>query len=83
MTTPLSETAQRLVDEALRLPESERVAVWTALGATLPEEGELEPNAEFLAEIRRRRDRYLRGETKGVTFEELKARIEAKRAAGV
>ena len=69
-----SETAQKLVNEALKLSDEDREAVAEALFESLPAE-EVPFDDELLASALRRSERMRRGEVKGLTVEELKAKV--------
>jgi putative addiction module component (TIGR02574 family) len=76
-------TREALLQEALRLPRTERADVAAELLASLDEE--LADNLEeveraWAAEIERRARRVLAGESAGVPWEQLRERIEGRLA---
>jgi putative addiction module component (TIGR02574 family) len=70
-TTP----AQRVLTDAMRLSEDERLDVATELLASLegPEDG-VDDDA-WLAEVRRRAERVERGESQSVSWDEAKRQV--------
>ena len=77
-------TRQALLEEALKLPHSERADVAAELLASLDGGPETDDPDEieraWTSEIERRARRALAGETAGVAWEEVKQRIERRLA---
>ncbi len=72
----MTKTAQRILADAMRLPQGERAAVASSLLETLepPAASDGPPHEEWLAEVERRARAALDGRP-GVSWEEGKARI--------
>ncbi len=67
--------ARKILDEALALPAEERAALVDALSASL-EPAELSP--EWHAELRRRIEAIESGEATLVSWDDVRARLQAK-----
>ncbi len=68
----MSKTAQRLLDQALRLDVSERAELAAELLASLDGEPEEDVEAAWAAEIRRRAERARSGEDSGRPWAEVR-----------
>lgn len=70
----MTQLADRILEDALTLPERQRVQMASELLASVkPPLDLLEENSpEFVAEIQRRADAVLRGESESVSWEEAK-----------
>ena len=76
-------TREALLQEALKLPHTERADVAAELLASLdeePAENLEEVEGAWAAEIERRARRVLAGESAGVPWEQVKERIEGRLA---
>ena len=76
-------TREALLQEALKLPHTERADVAAELLASLdeaPAENLEEVERAWAAEIERRARRVLAGESAGVPWEQVKERIEGRLA---
>jgi putative addiction module component (TIGR02574 family) len=69
-------TSRRLLEEALQLPEVDRVHLAAELLASVDGPDEL-TDAEWLEELRRRADRVRRGESKGRPWSTVRAELLA------
>jgi putative addiction module component (TIGR02574 family) len=67
--------ARKILEDAMALSRDERAALARELLASL--DGEPDPGAEaaWAAEIKRRVERFRAGESKGIPWEEVKARL--------
>lgn len=65
----------KILEEALALPESERAHVAAALIASLDEGDDPDAAAAWTAELERRARRVLSGESQGIPWEDVRARI--------
>lgn len=74
----MTQLADRILKDALTLPERQRVQIaWELLESVKPPLDLLEEDSpEFVAEIHRRADAVLRGESKSVSWEEEKRIVE-------
>lgn len=73
---PPSTAAKQVLEQALALPEAERVLLVAELAASLP--GEEESDPEVLAELERRLDRHRQGVSVGRPWAEVRSEIEAR-----
>jgi putative addiction module component (TIGR02574 family) len=71
------EAAQRILAEALALPEGERANVAAELLASLASD-ESVGDEEWMAELERRADRFRRGEQKGIPWNQVQTKILAE-----
>lgn len=78
MPKPLGEPARRWLQQALALPDEERLRLAEELAASLPDEPE---DPAVLEELERRFARYERGETHARPWGEVMDEIEARRRA--
>jgi putative addiction module component (TIGR02574 family) len=77
----MTSRAQELLREALTLPTDERADVAAELLASLDEAGAEDPaqvEAAWAAEIERRARRVMAGESQGIPWEDVRARVEAE-----
>jgi hypothetical protein len=74
----VTSAAKKVLDEALALPVEERRKVTWALLDALPPETADEIEAAWLEEVRRRVDRFERGEAQAVDGQEALRALEAK-----
>lgn len=70
--------AEKLLRDALGLPSSDRAKVAAALLASLDEGEDSDADAAWAAEIDRRVDRVLAGESRSAPWEEVRARLLAR-----
>ncbi len=76
----MHDEARHVVEEALKLPVAERAEVIAALIASIEGEADEDAEAAWAAEIERRADRALCGESKGTDWATARAEIESRRA---
>ena len=77
----MTSRAQELLREALTLPVDERADVAAELLASLDESGTEDPaevEAAWAAEIERRARRVMAGESRGISWDEVRSRAEAE-----
>jgi putative addiction module component (TIGR02574 family) len=77
----MSSRAQDVLRDALALPVDERADVAAELLASLDESGTEDPaevEAAWAAEIERRARRVMSGESRGIPWEDVRARAEAE-----
>jgi len=74
----MGEAAKRLLKEALELPEAERAELAAELMASFDGEPDPDVEAAWAVEIERRAARVLSGESEGVPWDEVRARIESE-----
>ena len=70
--------AQELLAEVLKLPLPERAALAAEVLASMDGEDDSDVEAAWLAEIERRGRRVLAGESQGIPWEQVSARIEER-----
>ena len=70
--------ARKIIAEALALPTGERARVAAALIASLDEREDRDVEEVSAAEIERRADRVLAGESRGAPWEEVRERLLAR-----
>ena len=75
----MSNAARLVLEEALRLPIAERGTVAAELLASMDGEPDADADQAWVAEIERRAERALRGESQGQDWAAVRADIEAKR----
>jgi len=68
----MKQTAQKVLDDALRLPEAERMHVVERLLAELDGEADDDADAAWAAEIERRAGQIERGEVQAVSWTQVK-----------
>lgn len=76
----MSERARHVLDEALRLPLTERAKLAAELLASVDGEPDADAEAAWALEIERRAERALSGESQGKDWPIVRAEIEAKRS---
>ncbi len=69
--------ANRILKDALLLPEEQREEVVHGLLRSFKSVEEIEIEEEMLEEIRRRVDSFERGESEGIPWEEVRASVES------
>ena len=74
----MSNTARQIIEEALRLPLDERATVVAELIASIDSEPDADAEQAWAAEIERRADRALRGESVGRDWTSVRAELEAR-----
>ncbi len=74
----MSTDARHLLEEALRLPVSERAAVAAELIASVDGEPDADAETAWAAEIERRATRAVRGESTGRDWDAALGEVEAK-----
>ncbi len=79
MLTFMSNTARNVIEDALRLSIAERATVVTELLASIDGEPEADARAAWAAEIERRAQRALRGESVGTDWDAVRTEVEKKR----
>ena len=72
--SPMSKVPDDILNDAMRLPTTERAALAAALLASLDGEPEEEVEAAWAAEIQRRVERVRSGKAKGKPWPEVRAR---------
>jgi len=72
-----SESARRILEAALELPEAERANVAAELMASLPS-NELDGDQAWLTELERRAEAFRRGEIEGTPWDQVERRIRAE-----
>jgi putative addiction module component (TIGR02574 family) len=75
----MSDEARHLIEQALNLPVQERAKVISELLASLDEGSDSDADAAWAAEIERRAERALRGESQGKDWDVVLAELEAGR----
>jgi putative addiction module component (TIGR02574 family) len=75
----MSDEARHVLDEALRLPVAERAKLAAELLASVDGEPDEDTDAAWAAEVERRAERALKGESTGKDWPTVRAEIEAKR----
>lgn len=71
--------ARRIIEEALALDPEDRARVAEALIESLDEDGDPEAGRAWAAEIERRVERVLAGESEGAPWEQVRERLRARR----
>ena len=74
----MTSRTEELLAEVLRLPLSERAALAAEVLASMDGEADAEVEAAWLAEIERSGRRVLAGESQGIPWEQVSARIEKR-----
>jgi len=74
----MGETGKRLLKEALELPEAERAELAAELMASFDGPPDPDVEAAWVAEIERRAAKVLSGESEGLPWDEVRARIEGE-----
>lgn len=75
---PVVTSVQEILEAAMQLPEDERACIVTVLQDSLGDgTTQAEVDAAVLAEVRRRLERYERGETVAIPFEQVQAKLDA------
>ena len=74
----MTNRTQELLSEVLKLPLAERASLAAEVLASIDGAADADAEEAWLAEIERRGRRVLSGESKGVPWEEVRARIEAQ-----
>jgi putative addiction module component (TIGR02574 family) len=74
----MSNTAREIIEEALRLPLDERAAIVAELIASLDGEPDADAEQAWAAEIERRANRALRGESVGRDWSSVRSDLEAR-----
>jgi putative addiction module component (TIGR02574 family) len=75
----VTDEASRILDAALELPERERAQIAAILTDSIGDGSSPEEvRASWLAEVKRRREAFERGEETLVDFDEMMARLRAK-----
>lgn len=69
--------AQRILEEALRLPEADQLEIASRLLASATPDLNPVPDDEWVAELRRRKEEYLAHPETGISWEKLKAESQA------
>jgi hypothetical protein len=75
----MSDDARHVLDEALRLPLAERAKLAAELLASVDGAADDDAGEVWAAEIERRAERAIVGESKGKDWPVVRAEIEAKR----
>ncbi len=75
----MSNAARLVLEMALRLPVAERGTVAAELLASMDGEPDADVDQAWVAEIARRAERALRGESQGQDWTTVRAEIETKR----
>jgi putative addiction module component (TIGR02574 family) len=75
--SPPSDSARRILEEALELPEAERANVAAELLASLPSD-ELDGDEAWLAELERRAEAFRRGEVEGTPWDQVERSTRAE-----
>jgi putative addiction module component (TIGR02574 family) len=78
MSQPLGDEAQRLLAQALALPEEERQTLVTDLAASLSAANDPTEDPAVLAELADRFARYERGESPARPWPQVREEIEAR-----
>lgn len=71
----MTDAARKLLDEALALPSEDRARVAAALLASLDDAVDENARRAWAAEIERRADRVLAGDSEGAPWDEVRARL--------
>ena len=71
----VTNAARKLIDDALALPSHDRARVAAALLASLDDSADPDATSVWAAEIERRAERVLSGESRGAPWDEVRARL--------
>ena len=74
----MTNRTQELLAEVLKLPLPERAALAAEVLASMDGEADADVEAAWLAEIERRGRRVLAGESQGIPWDQVSARIERR-----
>jgi putative addiction module component (TIGR02574 family) len=74
----MTNRTEELLAEVLKLPLPERAALAAEVLASMDGEADADVEAAWLAEIERRGRRVLAGESQGIPWEQVSARIEGR-----
>ena len=74
----MTNRTEELLAEVLKLPLSERAALAAEVLASMDGEADADVEAAWLVEIERRGRRVLAGESQGIPWEQVSARIEKR-----
>ncbi len=71
----MNHAARKLIDDALALPSQDRAQVAAALLASLDEGSDPDATSAWAAEVERRAERVLGGESHGEPWDAVRARL--------
>lgn len=74
----MTDAARKLLNDAMALPGEDRARLAAALIASLDDEVDADAESQWAAEIERRAERVLSGQSSGDPWDQVRERLEAR-----